>query len=74
MERISFSKSIGAGLLTVIKRYWHERTLQQRNPSFVWRDCSDLAYYLVSSEQIPSAVIIGLNLDKEGIISSSGEY
>jgi molecular chaperone Hsp33 len=33
---------------------------------------SDLAYYFTVSEQIPSAVIIGLNIDREGIIVSSG--
>jgi molecular chaperone Hsp33 len=32
----------------------------------------DLAYYLVTSEQIPSALIIGLNLGDNGEIKSSG--
>jgi molecular chaperone Hsp33 len=33
---------------------------------------SDLAYYLTTSEQVPSAVILGLNLDSNGGIASSG--
>ena len=33
---------------------------------------SDLAYYLTTSEQVPSAVILGLNLNDKGEIASSG--
>ncbi|MBP9042808.1 MAG: Hsp33 family molecular chaperone HslO [Spirochaetes bacterium] len=72
MDRISFSKSIGAGLLTVIRDIGMKEPYSSVTPLLYGEIASDLAYYLVSSEQIPSAVIIGLNLDKEGIISSSG--
>ncbi len=71
-ERISFSKAIGAGLLTVIKDTGMKEPYSSVTPLMHGEVAADLAYYLVSSEQIPSAVIIGLNINKEGEITSSG--
>ncbi len=70
--RISFSKSIGAGFLTVIKDIGMKEPYNSVTPILYGEVAQDLAYYLVTSEQIPSAVIIGLNLSKKGEITSSG--
>lgn len=72
LDRISFSKAIGAGLLTVIKDTGMKEPYSSVTPLMNGEVAADLAYYLVTSEQIPSAVIIGLNINKEGEITSSG--
>lgn len=72
LEKISFSRSIGAGLLTVIKDTGGNEPYNSLTPLMNGEVAADLAYYLVTSEQIPSAVIIGLNIDREGKITSSG--
>jgi len=72
LGKISFSKSIGAGLLTVIKDTGGNEPYSSVTPLLHGEVASDLAYYLVTSEQIPSAVIIGLNINREGEITSSG--
>ena len=72
LDKISFSKSIGAGLLTVSKDTGGNEPYSSVTPLLHGEVAADLAYYLVSSEQIPSAVIIGLNINREGEITSSG--
>lgn len=72
LEHLSFSRSIGAGLLTVIKDMGMKEPYNSVTPLLYGEAAADLAYYLTSSEQIPSAVILGLNLNSEGDISSSG--
>lgn len=72
LEKISFSKSIGAGLLTVIKDTGMKEPYSSVTPLMRGEVADDLAYYLVSSEQIPSAVIIGLNINRDAEITSSG--
>lgn len=71
-EKISFSKAIGAGLLTVIKDTGMKDPYTSVTPLMNGEVAADVAYYLATSEQIPSAVIIGLNINKEGDITSSG--
>lgn len=70
--RISFSKAIGAGLLTVIRDIGMNEPYNSVTPILYGDVANDLAYYLVTSEQVPSAVIIGLNLGHDGEITSSG--
>ncbi len=72
LGKISFSKSIGAGLLTVSKDTGGNEPYNSVTPLLHGEVAADLAYYLVTSEQIPSAVIIGLNINREGEITSSG--
>jgi len=72
LGKISFSRSIGAGLLTVIKDSGGKEPYSSVTPLMNGEVAADLAYYLTTSEQIPSAVIIGLNIDREGKITSSG--
>jgi molecular chaperone Hsp33 len=69
---IKFSKIIEAGFLTVIKDLGMNEPYNSVTPLLYGEVASDLAYYFTVSEQIPSAVIIGLNIDREGSIVSSG--
>jgi len=69
---LSFSKTIGAGFLTVIKDMGLKEPYTSSTPLMYGEAAADLAYYLTVSEQIPSAVILGLNLNSEGGIASSG--
>ncbi len=71
-DTISFSKIIGAGLLTVIKDTGMKEPYTSITPLLYGDVASDLAYYLTTSEQVPSAVILGLNLNDKGEIASSG--
>ncbi len=70
--RISFSRSIGAGFLTVTKDIGAGEPYKSVTPLLYGEVAADLSYYLTMSEQIPSAVILGLNLDRDGNIRSSG--
>ncbi|MCL2154619.1 MAG: Hsp33 family molecular chaperone HslO [Leptospirales bacterium] len=69
---ISFSKVIEAGLLTIIKDIGMNEPYSSITPLLYGEVAADLAYYFTVSEQIPSAVIIGLNINREGIVISSG--
>lgn len=72
LDKLSFSKSIGAGFLTVIKDMGMKEPYTSITPLLYGEVASDLAYYLTTSEQVPSAVILGLNLNENGEIASSG--
>ncbi|HPS59321.1 MAG TPA: Hsp33 family molecular chaperone HslO [Spirochaetota bacterium] len=69
---LNFSKAIGAGFLTIIKDLGMGDPYTSVTPLLYGEVAADLAYHLTTSEQVPSAVILGLNLDSEGGISSSG--
>ncbi|HQO39626.1 MAG TPA: Hsp33 family molecular chaperone HslO, partial [Spirochaetota bacterium] len=69
---LSFSKAIGAGLLTIIKDLGMGDPYNSVTPLLYGEVAADLAYHLTTSEQVPSAVILGLNMDRDGAISSSG--
>jgi molecular chaperone Hsp33 len=69
---ISFSETIGAGVLTVRKDIGLKEPYTGIVPLRAGEVAGDLAYYLAESEQVPSAVIIALTLEKDGTITSSG--
>ena len=69
---LSFSKTIGAGFLTVRRDIGMKEPYTSVIPLRVGEVAGDIAYYLTVSEQIPSAVIIGLTLGQDGSIQSSG--
>ncbi len=69
---ISFSRTIGAGFLTVRKDIGLGEPYSSITPLHAGEVAGDLAYYLTASEQIPSAVIIALTLDANGAVASSG--
>jgi len=72
LETLSFSKTIGAGFLTVRRDIGMKEPYTSVIPLQTGEVAGDIAYYLTVSEQVPSAVIIGLTLDREGAVTSSG--
>jgi molecular chaperone Hsp33 len=70
--RISFSKSIGAGFLEVSRDLGMKKPYLSILPLLYGEIASEIANFLTESDQVPSALIIGMNLDKDGGISSSG--
>ncbi|MCP4133316.1 MAG: Hsp33 family molecular chaperone HslO [bacterium] len=71
--KISFSRTIGAGFMTVVKDLGLREPYSSVTPLQSGDVAPEVAYYLTASEQIPSALVLGLNLNKEeGSISSSG--
>jgi len=70
--RISFSKSIGAGFLEVSRDLGMKEPYKSVLPLLYGEIASEIANFLTESDQVPSALIIGMNLDKEGGVASSG--
>jgi molecular chaperone Hsp33 len=69
---LSFSRTIGAGFLTVRRDSGTKEPYTSVIPLHTGEVAGDVAYYLTVSEQIPSAVIIGLTLSQKGAVTSSG--
>jgi len=69
---IDFSRAIGAGFLTVVKDIGMREPYTSHIPLLAGDVARDIAYYLTASEQVPSALILGLELDDRGAVASSG--
>ncbi len=63
---------IGAGFLTVVKDLGLKDPYSSVVPLRTGEIARDCAYYLTESEQVPSAMIIGLALESGGSIAASG--
>jgi molecular chaperone Hsp33 len=72
LDAISFSKTIGAGLLTIRKETGRGEPYSGIIHLEAGDVAADVARYLTISEQVPSALIIGLALHNDGGIASSG--
>jgi len=69
---IEFSRLIGAGMLTITKDIGLREPYTSVMPLLHGDISRDLASYLATSEQTPSALIIGLAMNSDGTIASSG--
>jgi molecular chaperone Hsp33 len=69
---ISIPKALGVGLLTVTKDLGLKETYSGTTHLIKGEIALDVAYYLTSSEQVPSAVVLALMLDNQGRVSSAG--
>jgi molecular chaperone Hsp33 len=73
LDKISFSKIIGAGTITVIKDLEMKEPYTSVSPILFGSIAKDTAYYLTSSEQVPSALIIACETSADGeILVSAG--
>ena len=72
IDSINFSKAIGAGFLTVIKDLDLKEPYTSIIPLKYGDIAKDIADYLYTSEQVPSALIIALTMGNDYQISSSG--
>ncbi|MCL2026066.1 MAG: Hsp33 family molecular chaperone HslO [Leptospirales bacterium] len=72
IDELTFSKAIGAGFLSI------ERDLNLKNPytsllPLVYGNiAADMSYFFTSSEQIPSAMILALEMNDKEITASGG--
>jgi molecular chaperone Hsp33 len=71
-EIVDFSEIIGEGFLSIIKDIGLREPYSSIIPLKSGDIARDVAYYLSYSEQIPSALILGLKLRGDGVLSSGG--
>ena len=69
----SLGDGIGIGVLTVSKTLYNEAEPQHSSIELVKGNITDdLAFYMVQSEQVPSAVLLDVGLDDDGNITEAG--
>jgi molecular chaperone Hsp33 len=71
-DSIDFSRAIGAGFLTVVRDLGLRDPYTSHVPLLAGDVARDIAYYLTESEQIPSALILGLEWDSREAVAASG--
>lgn len=67
------SDGLGVGVMTISKTLYNEA--EPRNSSIELINgniTDDLAYYMVQSEQIPSAILLDVGIDEDGEITEAG--
>lgn len=70
-QTLNISKALGAGVITVTRDLGLKEPYTSVSPIIYGDIAKDFAYYLAESEQIPSAIILTVNCDKEGLITRS---
>ncbi len=71
-KKFDIKSLIGQGYLTVIKDYGLKNPYESTVPLVSGEIAQDIAYYLAKSEQIPSAVSLGVKVDENGNVISAG--
>ena len=70
---VSLGNGLGVGVLTISKTLYNEAEPRHSSIELVKGNITDdLAYYMVQSEQIPSAFLLDVGLDSEGNITEAG--
>ena len=69
----TISDGLGVGLMTISKTLYNEAEPQRSTIELKKGNITDdLAYYMVQSEQVPSAILLDVGLDKNGEITETG--
>lgn len=69
----SLGDGLGVGVLSVRKTLYNEAEPKTSSIELISGDITgDIAYYMVQSEQIPSAILLDVGLDDEGQITEAG--
>ncbi len=71
-ENTDLSGVIGAGVLTVVKDLGLKEPYRSVTPLRTGDIAMEIARYLTASEQVPSAIILGLSIEAGGGIDASG--
>lgn len=72
-EDVKLGDGIGLGILTFSKVLYNEAEPRTSSIEIVNGDVtSDVAHYLAQSEQIPSALLVDVGIDKNGEVSEAG--
>lgn len=70
---VSISDGLGVGVMTFSKTLYNEAEPQNSTIQLVEGNITDdMAYYMVQSEQIPSAVLLDVGIDKKGNVTEAG--
>ncbi len=70
-DTLNISKALGAGIITITRDLGLKEPYKSVSPIIYGDIAKDITYYLLESEQIPSALILTVNLNKEGAITRS---
>lgn len=69
----NISDGLGVGVMTISKTLYNEAEPRHSSIELIKSNITDdLAYYMVQSEQIPSAILLDVGIDKEGNITEAG--
>lgn len=72
-EEVNLGDGLGIGLLTVIKTLYNEAEPQRSTIELIEGNVTnDLAYYMVQSEQVPSALLLDVGIDDNGDVTEAG--
>jgi molecular chaperone Hsp33 len=71
---IQVGKAVGQGILTVIKKYGNSAPYQSEVVLQTSEVAEDIAYYYAQSEQIPTAVSLGLLVDPDLSVRRAGGF
>lgn len=73
--KLDVARAVGTkGMVSVVKSFGHEFNFTGQTPIVSGEIAEDLANYLVNSEQIPSALSLGVLVNPDGSIATSGGY
>lgn len=73
-RRIELKENIAGGRMTVIRSFGTGEPFISQMPLNNLNIAADVTYYLAKSEQRRSAVILGIDMNKEGIVSACGIF
>jgi len=73
--KLDVARAVGTkGIVSVVKSFGSEYNFTGQTPIVTGEIAEDLASYLVNSEQIPSALALGVLVNPDGRIAASGGY
>ncbi|WP_457678862.1 Hsp33 family molecular chaperone HslO [Thermovibrio sp.] len=73
-KKFDVARAVGKGTLTVVKDLGFGTPYESSVPLISGEIAQDLAYYLLKSEQIPSAVAIGVLVGESGKVEAAGGF
>lgn len=72
-EEVKLGDGLGIGLLTFSKTLYNEAEPRRSTIELMEGNITDdLAYYMVQSEQVPSAIILDVGIDEQGRVNEAG--
>ena len=70
---VTLGDGIGVGILTVTKVLYNEAEPRTSSIEIISGDITtDVAHYLVQSEQVPSAILLDVGIDEQGSLTQAG--
>jgi molecular chaperone Hsp33 len=73
-KKFDIAKAVGKGTLTVVKDLGFGTPYESTVPLVSGEIAEDIAYYLLKSEQIPSAVSLGVLVGETGKVEAAGGF